>query len=278
MTQYGRRVAVSIGTTAGGQARRVEGLRVEFRVIMTATSLPFEATIEIYNPAPQTIAAARARNAQVVLEAGYQAPGVVFRGEPIRGGVRVRKQGPDRILTVEAADSWKARATSWLVKSYEPQTGAGQVVADCAAALGVDVGVIRVPGDLRYPRGVSFACPACDVLDAIAEATGASWRLDGGALYLSPDDEPIRAERGPLITPQTGLVGSPTLREDAGGDAIEVRSLLLPGMRPGRRFRVESESLGRGARDYTAREVMHVGDSGWDQAFYSEILGVPIDR
>ena len=275
---YQRRVAVTIGTTEGGPARRVEGLRVAFRVIMTASSLPFEASIEVYNPAPQTVAAARAPNAQIILEAGYQAPGVVFRGEPIRGGVRVAKRGPDRILTIEAADSWRQRGSAWLVKTYAPQTIAEQVIEDCAASLGVDVGRVFVFGSLIYPRGVSFSGPAAEVLDHIAESLGASWRIDGGALYFGPDDRPVIAERGPLITPETGLVGSPTLRADVGEDAIEVRSLLLPRMRPGRRFRVRSEVLGSGARDYTAREVMHVGDAGWDQPYYTEILGVPIDR
>lgn len=269
---YGRRVALVLGTTAGGEARRIEGLRVAFRVIMTASSLPFEATINVWNPSERTISEAREPAAQVILEAGYRQPGAVFRGEPIRGGVRAAKQGPDRILTIEAADTWRARSAAWFDRSYAAQTRAVQVVTDAADALGVDVGVISVPGDLRWPRGVSFAGPASEALDEIAESVGARWYIDGGALYFGADDAALVAETGPLISPSTGLVGSPTLRADTGGDVVEVRSLLLPRMRPGRPFRLRGERL-RG--DFVCREIQHVGDSGWDQPFYSEILGVP---
>lgn len=269
---FGRRVALVIGTTEGGAARRIEGLRVAFRVIMTSTSLPFEASIDVWNPSDSTVSAARDPAAQVILEAGYQQIGAVFRGEPIPGGVRAVRRGSDRVLTIEAADAWKARASAWFDRSYDAQTRAAQVVTDAAAALGVDVGAIVVPGDLRWPRGVAFAGPASEALDEIAESVGASWYIDGGALYFGADGQPVVAERGPLITSTTGMVGSPTLRSDGGGDVIEVRSLLLPRMRPGRPFRVRSEAV-RG--DFVAREVQHVGDSGWDQPFYSEILGVP---
>ena len=270
---YGRRVAVTVGSTAGGAGRRVEGLRVAWRVIMTASSLPFEAQVEIWNPTPATIAACRAPDAQVLLEAGYDQPGVIFRGEPIRGGVRVTRRGPDTILALDLADAWRERVGAWFARDYQPQTPAVEIVGDAIAALGLAVGAVTVPGSLRYPRGISFAGPAADALDEIAESVGASWRVDGGAVYFGPDFEPSDvADVGPLLTPSTGLVGSPTLRGDVGGDAVEVRALLLPTMRPGRPFRVQSREI---TGDFVAQDVQHVGDSGFDAPFYTEIVAVP---
>lgn len=269
---YGRRSAIVIGSTRGSEGRRIEGLRMAWRVIMTATSQPFEATVEVYNPAPNTIAACREPDAQVIIEAGYQVPGVIFRGEPIPGGVRSSKQGPDTILALDLADSWRARSGGWLIKDYAAQTRASTVVRDAVAALGLAVGRIDVPGDLRWPRGVSYAGPAADVLDEVAESVGASWTLAEGAVYFGEEGQPVTSGRGPLITPTSGLIGSPTLRADLSPDAVEVRSLCLPTMRPGRPFRLESGQIGG---DFVAREVQHVGDSGWDQPFYSELIGVP---
>lgn len=270
---FDRRVSLNIGTTEGGEARELRDLRVSFRVIMTATSLPFEAQVELFNPSDTTVAACRRPDAQIELVAGYQTPGVIFRGEPILGGVRRARQGPDSILSLDLADRWKVTREAWFDREYAAQTNATQVVEDAIAAMGLPVGFVEVPGNLRWPRGVSFSGRASDVLDEVAESVGASWRVDGGVVVFAADQTPTVARQGPLITADSGMVGSPTLRGDVSKDAIEVRSLLLPDMRPGRPFRVQSEDI---SGNYIARDVMHVGDSGYDQPFYTEMIGAPL--
>ena len=98
--QFGRILLLTIGQ-AGGEARTSPGLRIVARVSYKSARAG-EAEIEVYNPAPLTIAAAQTKGAVFRLLGGYDVPELIFEGTAIRDGVMVRKEGPDRILAISA--------------------------------------------------------------------------------------------------------------------------------------------------------------------------------
>lgn len=269
---FGRQVYLEIGPRAGGRARVVRDLRIAFRVVQTSSSGPFEATIDVFNPAPETVAAARNTSNQIRLLAGYDTVGTVFVGHALRGGVRVVHRGPDRVMTIDAQDGWRALADAKISKTYTTRTTAQEVVDEVVAQAGLPRGIIRIPGTFTFENGVVLHGSARRILDELTETINGRWAIVDGALELHDTDEPtVLGQRGPHVSVAAGnLIGSPTVRTDEAGVAnYEVRSLLLPSMRPWRPFRLTAEDL-RG--DLVARDVVHQGDSGWDSAFYTDIV------
>ena len=90
-----------------------------------------------------------------------------------------------------------------------------------------------------------------------ASATPASSRRAMTATSESAIE--VSAKRG-------NLVGSPAPKDKG----LEVRALLDPGIRPGRRVVVVSAQV-RGT--YSVQSVDYIGDSGWDASFYADFLG-----
>ncbi len=271
---FNRQVILQIGQ-AGEQGREITGLRTYFRVQMTATSGPYEAKIRVYNPSPQTIAEARKPRAVFRLLAGYDVPVGMFRGRAVRGGVNITRQGPDTILEVEAADGWRDLADAYINISLAGRVTAQQLVDAIVDASRLPRGSIRVSSTKTWERGVSLSGYASRILDDLSLAIGSRWNVVDGQIELHPDGElVVPGQTGPVVSFEQGnLVGSPTLRaNDDGTNSVEVRSLLLPGMRPFRPLRIVGRDV---EADVTALDVVHEGDSGWDVAFYTDVVARP---
>ena len=84
--QFGRSIKVQLGTE-GSSGRELTGLRVRVTVERTDTPSPNAGTIEIYNPAPDTVALMQAEDAVIRVLAGYDIPRLLFHGDPIPDGV-----------------------------------------------------------------------------------------------------------------------------------------------------------------------------------------------
>ncbi len=263
---YGRRAILQLGT-ANDEGKSFSDLRVTFRVVSTRKSTPNEATIQLYNPNPDTIALAQDPDAVIRLLAGYDVPQVIFTGNPTEGGVKSVKQGPDRILSIEAQDGLRAYQDARVSVSYTTETTLQQVYDTVAAAMGLPQGTIRVDESFKFTQGGVFSGYARDILDRIALSTGSGWFIRDGTLQLVGADEDT-GERAVLFSATNGnLIGSPAL-SDKG---LEVTAMLAPTIRPGMPFRVESESV---SGDYTADRVEFSGDN-MGGVFQVKVLGVP---
>lgn len=247
--QFGRVMALVIGT-AGGEARTTPGLRIAARVTYKSVRAG-EAELEIYNPAPQTIAAAQQRGAVLRLLAGYGVPELVFEGAAIRDGVMVRREGADRILSIAARTGGVQLEQARLSLSYAQGTRASDVVAEAARALGLPLGVVRLGEDYDLPAGFSYSGNAGELLQRLVSSAGSTLTVRDGALQALPTGEDT-GEQVALLTPQTGLLGSPTRRGGKKRALVELEAQLIPGLRPGKRVVVESEAL---SGVFVARDV-----------------------
>ena len=267
MPLFGRNVLLRLGPE-GGTGREFQGFRIVFDVKMTKASSPNAATIEAYNLAAASVALAQTADAVVELFVGYDVPRLIFRGSPVRNGVRLDRRGPDRVLRIEAQDGGRAYAEGRVSVSFAAQTTITQAFTAISEQLGLPLGVVRLPAGVVFPRSLSLVGPARDVLDRLAEATGSEWYIRDGALqFLEAGGD--TGEQAVVFSADAGnLVGSPAPTDDG----IEVRALLAPSMRPGKVFEVQSEDY-RG--QYVAGDVAFRGDSGWDQPFYVTVQGTP---
>lgn len=243
-------------------------MRVSFDVKMSTSSTPNSAVIEAYNLAPESIALAQAKDAVIRLFVGYDAPLQVFAGNPTKDGVRMERRGPDRVLRIEAADGGKAFKEARVNVSFSTSTTLRQVFDSVSTQLGLPEGTIRLTEDLSFPKGITLAGPARDVLDRLARSTASEWYIRDGALQFVGEGEDTGETAVVFSSIAGNLIGSPTPKDDG----IEVTALLAPALRPGKPFQVESKDY-NGL--YTATDVAFKGDSGYDRPFYVIATGKP---
>jgi hypothetical protein len=112
--------------------------------------------------------------------------------------------------------------------------------------------------------------PAGRVLDGLLPADW-TWTVLDEALVLVPPDGAV-GERVLVVSPETGLVGSPKPVRSSGRAraerGLEVRMLLDATLRPGQRIDLRARDY---AGVYVVREVTHQGDThGGD--WYSDLV------
>lgn len=273
---FGRRVIVELGVT-GGQARRLEGLRTSFTVDMDDASTPNKGKVEVYGVGRETVSIMQAEGAVIRLLAGYESTTgarLLFEGQPIANGVKLDKRaGTERVLVVEAQDGGTTYRTSSISETYTTATTSGALFTACARAMGVPLGnVSSVVGSVSFPHGYVLTGPVRHHLDRIAAMSGAKWQIRDGTLQVWAEGGDT-GEEAVVFSAQAGnLIESPK-PQDGGG--IEVQALLAPTLRPGKRFRVESEDY---TGNYTATKVQFRGDSGFDRPFYVVAQGTALSR
>lgn len=256
MSLFGRQVVVQFGQP-GEKGRSYTGLRVRFRVDMNRGGSPNKALIDVWNLGDEAVALLQEPGVVVRLLAGYDVPRLLFAGDPIKNGVRSQRQGPDRILHVEAADGLRAYQTARVNVSFATETTLEQVLDEVATQLGLPLGSIRYESDLRFPHGITLVGAAREVLDRLAVATETEWSIRDGTLQIVGRDSDT-GETAIRVSSAKGfrnLIGAPT-RTDKG---VEVTTLLDPSIRPGRVVQLESEQF-NGL--YVVRDVRFEGDSG----------------
>lgn len=266
MALWQRQVIVRIGPP-GGTGREFTQLRTTFDITMTRESTPNEGTIEVYNVAPDSAALIQDANNVVELLVGYDVPRLIFRGNPVKDGVRVETRGADRVLHIEAQDGARAYESGRVSVSFSQEVTLAQVFDEVASQLGLPTGTIRTDSSMRFVNGVTICGQARDVLDQLALSNGSNWLVRDGVLSFVGAGEDT-GEQAVVFSASTGnLVGSPTVKDGA----LTIKALIEPSMRPGKAFRVVSRDTNG---DYTASEVKFAGDSTQGE-FYVTVTGDP---
>ena len=262
-----RYIAVTIGTKGGGEAVKFDGLRIVFQVEKTSESTANTAKISVYNLSGKGRALAEKEKAIVILEVGYgDSIEQLFYGDITRA--YISRQGPDWVTTMECGDGSEALRSVHIDKSYAPGTDLKQVIRDVAQSI-VDKGEV-VMGSLlgiesdKAQGGISLSGRSKTILDELTAKQGLEWSVQDNVLQILPKDQD-NGLQAVLLTPETGLVGSPVKREVEGGLGVEFKALIQPRLVPGRLVRIESREVDG---DYKLVEVKFAGDTHAD-AFYA---------
>lgn len=266
MVPFGRQVALEFGLP-GQQGRRFRDLSVTFRVEMTQTATPNTASIVARNLGADSVALLQREGVVVRLLVGYDAPRLIFQGEPVRDGVEERYEGTDRVLSLELQDGGRVFRQTRVSVSYTTATTVGAAFDAVAAQLGLPLGTVNVSRGIDLGPGLVLHGAARDVLDQLADASGARWSIIDGVLNVV-DRAGTTTDTAVVFSASAGnLIGSPA-RKDGG---VEVKALITPSLRPGKPFRVESTFI---TGDYTATEVDFLGGLR-EQDFYVVARGRP---
>jgi hypothetical protein len=293
-----------IGMEGGGVGTAARGLDIKFKVVTTTKKDPNKIDLDIYNLNPDhrnsllkesgsQVSKSKRKPVPVVLEAGYvDGRGVIFRGE-LRN-MTVATDSTEKIVKLSGSDSGHGFNVADLAKSYAPGSLVMTVVQDCVSALGIGVGNLSSFSDMSiaglgsiFPEGYSVSGSAEATLTDLLFSAGLTWSVQKGVLQVKRNNRPVD-EQVYLISPTTGLIGSPEPEIDASvipttsgapktpvgakrTGAIKVRTLLLHQLYPGSIITLESEAFNGG---YQITQIEFIGDTSGDD-WYSDLLVRP---
>lgn len=191
------------------------------------------------------------------LEAGYDGElALIFIGNVFR--VVHAPSGPDVVTNVEFGDGEyalrKAEVNLGLAAGASERQVANAAIARIKA-LGVSTGHMEPFKDARLTGGFTYSGSAAGLLDRITKNQGLVWSIQDNVLQITSSGQGT-PETEVVLSKDTGLVGFPTKIEKG----FQGASLLNPGIRPGRRIRLETLQTGLSGI-YIARKVIHQGDT-----------------
>jgi hypothetical protein len=269
-----RYVAVTFGGKETDEAVKFDGLRIVFQVEKNSESNPNTAKISVYNLSAEGRSLAEHKSAIVILEVGYgERIEQLFYGDITRA--YISRQGPDWVTTVECGDGSDALRSVHVDKSYAPGTDLKQVIKDVAQSF-VDQGKVVIGSLLgiqseKAQSGIALSGSSKPILDDLAAKQSLEWSLQNNTLQMLPKDKDNGLE-AVLLTPETGLIGSPINREVGDSPGVEFTALIQPQLIPGRLVKIKSREADG---VYKLNEVAFQGDTH-GQAFYASGKAVQI--
>jgi hypothetical protein len=257
---WDRYAAVTLGGKDSGRAEKFEELRIIFQVEKTSESNANTAKISVYNLSSKGRALVEEKKAFVLLEAGYRNSfAQLFIGDITRA--YITRQGPDWVTTAECGDGALALRSTHVDKSYAPGTDYMDIIKDVAQSF-VDQGRVVIGSLLgvkseKTQSGLSVSGSSQKVLDELTGKQDLEWFIQDNTLQMMPKDSGSGLE-AVLLTPQTGLIGTPIKREVDGGAGVEFKALLQPELVPGRMVKIESRQVNG---FFKLRQVAFAGDT-----------------
>lgn len=231
----------------------ITALRVRFEVQRSLSAkVPNDCKVEVHNLSEATRKKLQTLTTPFVsLEAGYaQGMSLVFRGD-LRE-VWSTKRGTEWVTTVTSGDGEKARKSRRVFKTFPANTLVSQVMVECCKALKVGMGNAEKKAlkaalwnvkPARFHTGYVLSGDALSQLDRVCRSCGLEWSIQDNQLQLLDRGRPLE-EKGILLSSATGLLDSPEPqfgKKKKG--TVRCRTLMIPGLYPGRRVELQSRHI-----------------------------------
>jgi hypothetical protein len=184
------------------------------------------------------------------LEAGYTATGLslLFRGDLSEAWSS--RDGTEWTTTITSDDGGKKKKSARVQRNYVQGTSLAKIITDVAAAMQVGIGnALSVVADARYwktgqvavGKGFAASGDAVAVLDRLTRSCGLQWSIQDGELQFLPSRAAVLPDAPIKLTPQSGLIESPELGKN---QLVKARTLMLPGLYPGRQVELDTRYVG----------------------------------
>lgn len=259
-----------------GNAVEITALRIQFEVKKNLGKEPNKCTIKISNLAETTRTFLDRKPIRVILHAGYDGVEKLLAvGDMTRCSTR-REDRTENVTTIEVSDGMRAYANARMNRSYRKPILARKVLQDAARSLGLELPPeIEQSAELKeaLSSGISMHGPTREILTRLLAPYGYGWSIQNGQLLILRTDE-VRPGEAHLISRETGLIGSPELKEpEKPGDQSEVRfsTLLFPELNVGQLAKVQSRFVNLACK---MTDVSHKGDTRGDD-WSTEVTGRP---
>lgn len=275
--RFGRKVALRVGIplnppfeTVGGVGREWSDLRIEFDVEKTLKREPNTAKIRLFNPDEISIGYIQSIGAFVQLYVGHglALPSLLFSGNVSDRGVVVKREGPDTIVEIECGDGEKTFQNSDFNWAFEGPTPNNVILPLALAAMGAGLGAGAPTLPTVVYSSPVFMGKARRTVDRLVEDAGATWSLQDGNVEILLTETQTLLEEVVLLTPETGLIGTP----EPSDKGMNIVGLIDGRVRPGKAVSVISSTA---SGLYRASRVVYSGDN-WSGDFSMKIEATEI--
>lgn len=252
---FDRRVTLQLDDQA------YDGLHVQFDVDKTVKKALNTAKITAYNLPSSYEQYVGSRDLRIRLIAGYAGDaGLLFEGNPTKGGVSAKNNGGDFVVEFEASDGLRTYQSSTVSTSIDDLTTLGDTLDRVVNEAGLTKGKIVVPEEKRLTQGVVLHGSTRKVLDRLGSAYNADWSIQNGKLNFLPREE--TANEGSLFSPKLKNILEIGRKDDG---RLRLKT-LLDRSAPGDRIKVEDTDYDGIYKIETAK---YKGSSGHTDNFYS---------
>lgn len=262
-----RNIAVIFGPK-GEEGTKIIALKVFFEIEKTSESNSNTAKIIIYNLNEDHRGLLQnEENLSIILEVGYgDELNQLFIGDITK--VLIEKSGNVWVTTIQAGDGDQGLKEATLDRSYKAGTSLKVVIDDAIESIKntgeVVTGTIKGLKDEISQHGFSVSGLAKSVIDDITKKQDLEWSIQDNEIGILPIDEDT-GEEAIVLTPDTGLIGSPIHREKG----IEFTSLIISvKIRPGRVVNIKSRDV---SGFFKLRKVVYIGDTDGTEWFMKGI-------
>ncbi len=236
---FKRLIEIIIGPE-GSLGTKFTNLRMSFNVFKTKKESTNKAEIKLYNTTLDNATKILKAEYKVIVRAGYEDEGLksLFFGS-IKYAT-ITKNSVDRIINIEAYDGIINYQTANISISYVGGTPALNILNDLITAFGIPLANPITAPTLQYANGYSFAGKVKDALTEVTNYMGKTWTIQNEQLLILSEDEVVQ-RTGLRLSKDTGLVGTPTLLEDADDKQnksdipkrYKLKTLMFPQLVPG---------------------------------------------
>jgi hypothetical protein len=241
--QYLRKVELSVSGIA--DAYDLSDLHVEFQINNAIVGTPKWGTIRIWNLGPDKATQIIREFTAVTLAVGYGDLDTqrIMLGE-IAQVAYGRENAVDTYLDLMVQDADRALLWGVLKKSIKKNWTDKQVLDAILDAWSIgDSSVIlgRSP-DLSqpvYPDGFAFHGTAFDAMEELAHRQDCNWFVEDGQLYIVKRGDVLAGADAPVLTPESGLLGTPVLTYQG----IQGRCLMNPAIKVGRTIQLRNADI-----------------------------------
>lgn len=273
-----RQFSLSVGEVGIATSRPVESginpsLRIVFKITKSTQPEPNTADIEVWNLAKESRALVDGTKVPVRLLVGYGTElFFLFGGDVLHAASQ--KQGVDWVTKLHLQDGGKKYRGSRINVSLAPGTPLADALQIAASAIGLPVGnlgthLTNIRGGLeKFSKGLVLSGKAEEEFDKLAQASGYEWSIQDGQLQVLGPNE-LAPGQSVLLSPDSGLIGTPEVGDKG---LLKARSLLQPGLTPGRLVVMDSNSV---KGNYRIQKASYSGDSH-GQDWYADIEGTPL--
>ncbi len=273
------RQPVSSTDAVTADAMVIENLRVDFSIEKDDKPQPNKCEISVYNLTPEHRGQLTGKGIKVILSAGYaETIAQVFSGDA--RFINSDKKGPDWITKFECGDAERAYANARVSESFGKGTTMKNVLSSLMGSFkkfGIDPGnsdKVSTEITRNFPNGHVAHGLASTELTRILTPAGYDWSFQDGRVEILQQTQTVTDEV-PFISARTGMIGSPefgTGEKLKGPAFLKVRTLLMPGIRPGQKFTIESKQQNG---DFKCRKVKYTASThGGD--WYCDIEAIKI--
>ena len=256
----------------------IKDLRISFNVEKTDTESANKAEIQIYNLTDDTSNKIGKAGNFVIIKAGYIDEGInnLFFGNVTYS--LSKKAGTEKILQIQAVDGVNNIQDINITVTYNAGTTIQKIFNDMVLLYGLPLTNTNLILPGQYVNGYSFTGKVKDALSQVLGRLNLSWTIQNNQLVVIESDKAIE-RTGLLISPNTGLIGSPEILIDTDTEPTEeppvkykIKCLLFPQLFPGVEFKLQSEKVNGTFKIETAK---FTGDN-YEGDFICELEAVQI--